>query len=342
MDLSLIFSPLLSLASHPVWFTVSVVLLLTVRLQRRGWWRPRDCPVDLTGKTAIVTGANTGIGRYIAQDLAQRNARVILACRSLERGGRAEREIRHRTGNNNVHLRIVDTSSMESVRRFSERIKKEEKRLDILVNNAAASGSQLTITPEGLEQTIATNYLGPFLLTNLLLDLMKCSQNVRIVNISSMIHKRGKIDFRHFNGENLPNSYGAVMYNNTKLMNVLFTLELCNRLRHTGVTVNTVHPGLVLTEIMRNQPLYKRAIFKLIGSFFFKSPEEGAVSTIYCAVSEEMEGVSGKYIDSDCSLTLPCPTARDKALAKKLWDVSESLTGLHKQITEKASRGPIN
>ncbi|XP_038649015.1 retinol dehydrogenase 11-like [Scyliorhinus canicula] len=169
MELSLLFAQLLSLAAHPVWFTVSIVLFLVVRLQRRGWWRTRDCPVDLNGKTAIVTGANTGIGRYIAQDLARRNARVILACRSLERGRRAEQEIRRRTGNNNVHLRIVDTSSMESVRRFTEQIKSEEKRLDILVNNAATSGLKPSITSEGLELTVATNHLGPFLLTNLLL-----------------------------------------------------------------------------------------------------------------------------------------------------------------------------
>ncbi|XP_078411476.1 retinol dehydrogenase 12 [Cetorhinus maximus] len=337
MELSLLFSQLLPLTSHPFFFAVSIVLILIVRLQRRGRWRPRDCPVDLNGKTAIVTGANTGIGRYIAQDLAQRNARVILACRSLERGGRAEREIRRRTGNNNVHLRILDTSSMESVRKFVEQIKKEEKQLDILVNNAAASGLKEIITSEGLELSIATNYLGPFLLTNLLLDLMKCSQSARIVNVSSTNHRRGKIDFRHFKGENLPRFQADAMYNNTKLMNVLFTRELCNQLHQTGVTVNAVHPGVVRTEIMKNHNLFLRIIFNLIGIFFFKSAEEGAVSTIYCAVSKELEGVSGKYIDSDCSVTLPSPTAQDQALAQKLWDISESLTGLDKRTTGESS-----
>ncbi|XP_041039945.1 retinol dehydrogenase 11 [Carcharodon carcharias] len=337
MELSLLFLPLRPLTSHLVCLAVSVVLFLIVKLQRRGRWRPRECPVDLNGKTAIVTGANTGIGRYIAQDLAQRNARVILACRSLERGGRAEREIRRRTGNNNVHLRILDTSSMESVRKFVEQIKKEEKRLDILVNNAAGSGLKETITSEGLGLSIATNHLGPFLLTNLLLDLMKCSQSARIVNVSSMNHKKGKIDIRHFKGENLPRFQVAAMYNNTKLMNMLFTRELCNRLHHTGVTVNAVHPGVVMTEILRDYNLLLRIIFNLIGIFFFKSSEEGAVSTIYCAVSKEMEGVSGKYIDSDCSVTLPSPTAQDQALAKKLWDISESLTGLDKRTTGESS-----
>ncbi|XP_069779466.1 isocitrate dehydrogenase [NAD] subunit beta, mitochondrial isoform X3 [Narcine bancroftii] len=171
MQVSELGGQLLALASHPVWPLLAALLYLLVRLQQRGWWRPSQCNVDLTGKTAIVTGANTGIGRHIAQDLAQRNARVILACRSEARGRRAEREIREQTGNSNVHLCLLDTSSMESVQRFAERIRGEEKRLDILVNNAAASGLPPSVTDEGLERTIATNHLGPFLLTNLLLDV---------------------------------------------------------------------------------------------------------------------------------------------------------------------------
>uniref|UniRef100_UPI00398F3FF0 retinol dehydrogenase 13-like n=1 Tax=Pristiophorus japonicus TaxID=55135 RepID=UPI00398F3FF0 len=270
MELSHLNSGIISLASHPAWLIISVVLYCVVRLQRRGWWRPRECPVDLTGKTAIITGANTGIGKSIALDFAQRNARVILACRNLERGQRAEREIRLRSGNSKVHLYVLDTSSMESVREFSQRFKEEVKQLDILVNNAASSGLKLTISSEGLELTFATNHLGPFLLTSLLLDLLKSSQNARIVNLSSVIHREGEIDFRHMRGQNLPSSWKDVKYSNTKLMNVLFTLELSNQLRHTGVTVNAVHPGIVQTEIMRNQKIYIRVISKLLGIFFFK------------------------------------------------------------------------
>ncbi|XP_067834242.1 retinol dehydrogenase 11 [Heptranchias perlo] len=331
MELSRLAAQLISLASHPGWFLLSLILFLVVRLQRRGWWRPGMCRVDLSGRTAIVTGANTGIGRCIAQDFAQRNARVILACRSLERGERAKQEIRHKTGNSNVHLCLLDTSSMESVRKFTQQIKEEEKRLDILVNNAGASGLKPTLNSEGLELTAATNHLGPFLLTNLLLDLLKCSQGARIVNVSSMNHRRGKIDFSRMRGKNLDRTWADMLYNDSKLMNVLFTLELSNQLRHTGVTVNAVHPGVVLTEVLRNYSLFLRVMFNLIGFFFFKSAEEGAVSTIYCGVSKEMEGISGKYIDSDCSLTLPSPTAQDEALAKKLWDVSEQLTGFDKR-----------
>ncbi|XP_062901234.1 retinol dehydrogenase 11-like [Mobula hypostoma] len=326
VQLSSIISVLSSLTSHPLWFVASILLYLVVRLQRKGCWRPKDCPVDLTGKTAIVTGSNTGVGRYIAQDFARRNARVILACRSEERGRRAEREIRQRTGNGNVHLRILDTSCMKSVREFAERIQREERRLDILVNNAGASGLPTAVTPEGLQLTFATNHLGHFLLTNLLLGLLKRSPSSRIVNVSSMNHRRGEVKLGQLRGEDL--GLFDQLYNNSKLMNILFTLELSKQLRHTGVTVNAVHPGVVMTEAMRYYGLHFRIIFNLIGFFFFKSAEEGAVSSIYCALSKEMEDVSGKYIDSDCSLSLPSPTAQDAALARKLWEASATLTGL--------------
>ncbi|XP_072112932.1 retinol dehydrogenase 11-like isoform X1 [Mobula birostris] len=333
LQLSSIISVLSSLTSHPLWFVASILLYLVVRLQSKSCWRPRDCPVDLNGKTAIVTGSNTGVGRYIAQDFARRNARVILACRSEERGRRAEREIRQRTGNSNVHLRILDTSCMKSVREFADRIQREERRLDILVNNAGASGLPTAITPEGLELTFATNYLGHFLLTNLLLGLLKRSPSSRIVNVSSMQHRRGEVKLGQLRGEDLERTCFDQLYSNSKLMNVLFTLELSKQLRHTGVTVNAVRPGVVMTEIMRYYGLHLRIIFNLIGFFFFKSAEEGAVSSIYCALSKEMEEVSGKYIDSDCSLSLPSPTAQDAALARKLWEASATLTGLSEDGT---------
>ncbi|XP_072112931.1 retinol dehydrogenase 11-like [Mobula birostris] len=333
LQLSSIISVLSSLTSHPLWFVASILLYLVVRLQSKSCWRPRDCPVDLNGKTAIVTGSNTGVGRYIARDFARRNARVILACRSEERGRRAEREIRQRTGNSNVHLRILDTSCMKSVREFAERIQREERRLDILVNNAGAAGLPTAITPEGLELTFATNYLGHFLLTNLLLGLLKRSPSSRIVNVSSNIHRRGQVKLGQLRGEDLEQTRFEKLYSNSKLMNVLFTLELSKQLRHTGVTVNVVNPGVVMTEILRYYGLHFRIIFNLIGFFFFKSAEKGAVSSIYCALSKEMEEVSGKYIDSDCSLSLPSPTAQDAALARKLWEASATLTGLSEDGT---------
>ncbi|XP_015814873.1 retinol dehydrogenase 11 isoform X2 [Nothobranchius furzeri] len=260
---------LLDLFSHPVWIASTLVLAVVVRLQRRARWDPQACAVRLTGKTAIVTGANTGIGKFIALDFARRGARVILACRSESRGKAALDEIKQMTGNPDVHLHLVDLSSMDSVREFAKRIVKEEKVLHILVNNAAVSGLPRQITKDGFEASFATNHLGPFLLTSLLLDLIKQSAPARIVNLSSVNHKRGQVDFDHFHGKNLVHHMDQV-YNHTKLHNIICTNELARRLQGTGVTANSVHPGVVMTEVMRHYPFWIRYPFNLIGLFFFK------------------------------------------------------------------------
>ncbi|CAG5983294.1 retinol dehydrogenase 11 [Menidia menidia] len=315
----------LDILCHPLWAVSTALLAIVVRLQRRVVWDPKACAVRLTGKTAIVTGANTGIGKFIALDFARRGARVILACRSESRGTAALNEIRQITGNADVHLRLVDLSSMDSVREFAKKILEEEKALHILVNNAGVSGLPKQITKDGFEASFATNHLGPFLLTNLLLDLIKRSAPARIVTVSSVNHKRGQVDFSHFHGENLVYFMDQV-YNHTKLHNVICTNELARRLQETGVTANSVHPGVVMTEVMRHYPAWIRYLFNLVGFFFFKTSEEGAVSPIYCAVAEELEGVTGKYFDSDCSLVLPAPLARDAALAVKDFEICERLT----------------
>ncbi|XP_075566007.1 retinol dehydrogenase 12-like [Pelecanus crispus] len=317
---------LLSACSHPCWFLLALLLGLLLRATRRRAWDPRESPTDLTGKTVIVTGANSGIGKCVALDLARRNSRTILACRSRERGQAAVEEIRAATGNPAVLLRLLDTSSLASVRAFARAVLREEKRLDVLVNNAGVTGLPFAITPEGLEQTFATNYLGPFLLTNLLLDLLKASAPARVVNLSSFRHNAGTADSRYLTGqERLSGSDAA--YSSTKLMNVLFTAELARRLQGTGVTANAVSPGVVSTNIMRHFSRPVRALFSLIRPFI-KSAEQGAVSAIYCAVSEDVSGITGKYFDSDCRLALPSAAARDTGLARKLWEESERLSGL--------------
>ncbi|KAM9111296.1 retinol dehydrogenase 13-like [Pangshura tecta] len=312
--------------SHLGWAACVLALALLLRARRKGSWHPRMSPTDLTGKTVIVTGANSGIGKYVALDLARRNARTILACRSRERGQAAVEEIQRATGNPNVLLRIVDISNMASIRHFAKQIREEEKRLDILVNNAGVTGLPFSITSEGLEQTFATNYLGPFLLTNLLLDTMKGSAPARIVTVSSFRHVQATANVRQLTGEERPRSF-IQSYNSTKLMNILFTNELARRLQGTGVTANSLNPGIVNTEIMRHFNWLVRLLFNIF-SIFIMSAEEGAASTIYCAVSEEAAGVTGKYFDSDCRLALPAAPARDLGLARKLWEESERLTGL--------------
>uniref|UniRef100_A0A671MRY7 Zgc:64106 n=1 Tax=Sinocyclocheilus anshuiensis TaxID=1608454 RepID=A0A671MRY7_9TELE len=291
--------------SHPLWTVSAAILAIIVRAQRKASWNPRACPVKLKGKTAIVTGANTGIGKFIALDFARRGVRVILACRSEARGTAALQEIRESTGNQN----------------FAARILEEEKELHILVNNAGASGLPSKITADGLEITFATNHVGPFLLTSLLLDLLKESAPACIVNVSSMNHWKGEVNFGH----NLKHVMDAA-YNHTKLHNVIWTNELARRFQGTGVTANSLHPGVVMTDVMRNYNFIIRFLFNLVGFFFFKTAEEGAFSPIYCAVSEEAEGITGKYFDSDCSLVLPSPSARDPALGVKEYEFCERLT----------------
>ncbi|KAK2523422.1 hypothetical protein Q9966_012076 [Columba livia] len=315
-----------SACSHPGWFLLSLLLGLLLWAGRRRAWDPRKCPTDLTGKTVIVTGANSGIGKCVALELARRNARTILACRSRERGQAAVEEIRAATGNPAVLLRLLDTSSLASVRAFARAVLREEKRLDVLVNNAGVTGLPFAVTPEGLERTFATNYLGPFLLTNLLLGLLKASAPARVVNVSSFRHHAGTADGRFLTGQQRLDGHDAA-YSSTKLMNLLFTAELARRLHGTGVTVNALSPGVVSTSIMRHFSWAVQALFVLIRPFI-KSAEQGAISTIYCAVAEEVSGITGKYFDSGCGLALPSPAARDAGLARKLWEESERLTGL--------------
>uniref|UniRef100_A0A3Q2XXZ2 Zgc:64106 n=1 Tax=Hippocampus comes TaxID=109280 RepID=A0A3Q2XXZ2_HIPCM len=315
----------LDVIAHPLWMVPTLLLWMVGRRQRRGTWDPRACPTQLKGKTAIVTGGNSGIGKFIAMDFARRGARVILACRSVSRGAAAAQEIQAQTGNPDVHVRQVDLSSLDSVREFTEKILEEERALHILVNNAAVSGLPREITKDGFDVSFATNHLDHENMHLKVLYLIKNSAPARIVTVSSVNHKKGEVDFSHFRGENVTYNLDRV-YNHTKLHNIICTNELARRLRGSGVTANSVHPGIVMTGMMRHYPFRIRCIFNLIGQFFFKSAEEGAVSAIYCAVSEEAEGISGKYFDSDCSIVLPAPLARDSALAVKDFEICERLT----------------
>ncbi|XP_046333336.1 retinol dehydrogenase 14-like [Haliotis rufescens] len=282
---------------------------------------------DLSGKTAIVTGANTGIGFYTALDFATRNARVILACRNAGKAKVACDQIRQETGNENVTVGIIDLCSLTSVRKFAEEFLKVERRLDILVNNASVLGLPKEITDEGLESMFAANHFGPFLLTNLLLDLMKKTGRARIITVSSLVNKFGHIDFDNLCAEKSFDRFR--IYNDSKLANVIFTKELARRMEGTGVTANCLHPGTIRTDLLRNIPSFVQIPITLFGCLFFKSPDEGAQTSIHCAVSEEMEGVSGRYYcdcrDADKSVNR---VAHDLGIAKKLWEISEKYTDL--------------
>ncbi|KAF5302797.1 hypothetical protein FQA39_LY01977 [Lamprigera yunnana] len=288
-------------------------------------------PTCLIGKTAIVTGANCGIGFYTAQDFAKRGAKVILACRDECRAEEARKRIIHATDNINVHTRIVDFSSLQSVRNFANRINKEEERLDILVNNAGALLFNDETTEDGLNKLMQVNYFGPFLLTILLLGLLKKSKPSRIVNVSSRAAHFAKLDTQNLNYfcTNLLEKLTMFNYANTKLCNVLFTNELARRLQGSGVSANSLHPGVIVTNIGRNIN-FDLTFFTSRVLFLFKTAEHGAQTSIYVAVSKDIKNVTGEYFD-DCSIGWMPSAARDKKLAIRVWEESERLVKLTKE-----------
>ena len=283
---------------------------------------------SLKGKTVVITGANTGIGKETAVDLAKRGARVIIGCRNMEKGKEALKEIQERSGSTDVFLDKLDLASLDSVRKFADNILNSEPVLDILINNAGVMACDYQKTEDGFEMQFGTNHLGHFLLTMLLLDRLKRSAPSRIITVSSVGHKFASkgINFDDIHYEKSYDSWDA--YFNSKLANVLFTRELSKRLEGTHVTANAVHPGAVRTELMRHSIL-SSALFTRIHWYLCKTPEQGAQTSIYCAVSEEMEGVSGKYL-VDCAIQDPSKRAQDDDAARKLWDLSLKLVGLEK------------
>ena len=283
----------------------------------------------LHGKTVIITGANTGIGKETAFDLARRGARVIMACRNLEKAEKSLKEIVQKSGNNNVVAKRLNLASLESIRDFAADINQNEPRLDVLINNAGVMAVQtFTKTEDGFETQMGVNHLGHFLLTNLLLDLLKRSAPSRVVVVSSLAHwfstKTG-LNFENMNGEISYDAYDA--YGQSKLANILFTRELARRLEGTGVTANSLHPGAVATELGRHLPYFLQVTVGPIYPFFTKTSEQGAQTNIHLAVAEELNGVSGLYF-ADCKERIPAETAQDDQAAKKLWDVSAKLVGL--------------
>jgi len=279
------------------------------------------------GQVAIITGANSGIGFETAKELARRGAKVILACRDLQKAEEACEEIRNETSSRKVVAKLLDVSSLSSVRAFCKEIQKEETRLDILVNNAGVAGLRKSMTDDGLESQFATNHFGPFLLTNILIGLMKKAGNGRIITVSSVAHTWTKtLDLENLNSEKKWEP--KFIYSRAKLCNILFTKELARRLKEAGlnITANAVNPGGVKTAIFR----HARKAFKymiMVSQFFFKTPAEGAQPSIHLAVSEDVEGVSGFYW-TDCKKVETSPLGKDDNLAKGLWEVSSKLVKL--------------
>lgn len=277
-------------------------------------------------KIVLITGANSGIGKATAIGLAEQGAEVIMACRNKERGEAALTDVKEISGNAKISLMLLDLADFQSVRDFSAFFLEKYKSLDILINNAGIISTKRKVSADGHELQLAVNHLGHFLLTGLLLPLLKKSESAKIINLSSGAHRIGKL---HTNDIMLNNKYRPFKaYSQSKLANIYFTYVLAEKLAEESVFVNCLHPGFVATPFIfqKRKKKQKSLIFKLM-SWIALTPEKGARTTIYLASHPNADGVSGKYFSSRKAVN-SSKRSYDKKAAKDLWDLSEKLTGI--------------
>ena len=282
--------------------------------------------VDMTGKTCVVTGANSGIGKETALALAKMGARVVLVCRNQEKGEAALADIRREATAAQLDLMIADMSSFASVRALAGQIREKCPRLDVLINNAGAAVPKRTLSADGIEMTVAGNHVGAALLTLLLLDLLKASAPARIINVSSEAQRRAPLDMNDLQFER--RKYQALAaYGQSKLLMNAFTFELARRLAGTGVTANCLHPGVVRTNIWpSNPPLLFKIILGVMKPFMLDS-KRGAEVTIYLATSPDVTNVTGEYFVK--SKVAPSnPLSRDPKIAAEIWQWTTDMIGV--------------
>lgn len=277
---------------------------------------------SMQGKVCLVTGSSSGMGLVTARELASMGAIVVMLCRNRAKGESVQAQIKTASGNPQVDLIVADLSELSEVQRAANELKQRYTRLHVLINNAGGMNAGRRVTFEGLEATFVTNYLAPFLLTQLLLDVLQVSAPARIINVSAPAHKIGKIDFADLQSKHRYNALKA--YAQAKLAQIFFAYELAERLAVTGITVNALDPGHVITNFNASTQGLMHLIAGVIYFFDGISPEKGAQTILYLATSPEVEGVSGKYF-LKCK---PIPSSRrsyDVAVRQHLWNVSEAL-----------------
>jgi NAD(P)-dependent dehydrogenase (short-subunit alcohol dehydrogenase family) len=279
---------------------------------------------SMSGKTCVVTGANSGIGLEIARGLAAGGARVKMIARDRERGESARDDVARSTKNPDVELLVCDLSSQSQICLLAAAILDHCSRIDVLVNNAGLTLGKRVLTEDGIETTFAVNHLAPFMLTNLLRDRLVESRPARIVTVASDAHRGGRIDFADPSGERGYSAWQA--YSQSKLANILFTRELSRRLMGTGVTATCLHPGVVRTGFGREGSPFIRVGTRIAGMFLL-SPQKGADTAVWLAASPEVEGASGGYYEKR-RLRQPSPAARDPEAAARLWALSETMVDL--------------
>jgi NAD(P)-dependent dehydrogenase (short-subunit alcohol dehydrogenase family) len=278
--------------------------------------------MNLSSKTALVTGATAGIGLVTARELARMGATVVGVGRNPAKSAAVAAQIRQETGNDRVEYLLADLSSQAQIRQLAGQFKAKYDRLHILVNNAGSFFLKRQVTIDGLEMTFALNHLSYFLLTNLLLDVVENSAPARIVNVSSGANFGGKINFDDLQAERRYSNWAA--YSQSKLANVMFTYELARRLQGTGVTANCLHPGFVGSDFGKNNGAIYRLIFSLMKPMTV-TPEQGARTSIYLATSPDVEGVTGQYFDDQQRNVPSAAISYDEAQQQRLWEVSEQL-----------------
>ncbi len=277
------------------------------------------------GKTALVTGATSGIGLAAARALADAGCRVVVLSRNPARCAAVALELREATGNESVHALPADLGSLESVRAAADGFLRQHERLDILLNNAGVSPSQRRLTADGFERAFGVNHLGHFLLTGLLLERLTASAPARIVNVSSNIYRQARLEFDNLQ---LERGFSAMRaYANSKLANLLFTAQLARRLAGTGVTANAMTPGMVKTNIGQEEGWLYAFAKRLADAFGAKTPQQGADTLVWLATAPELAGVSGRYFQDRRELPLG-EAARDPELAARLWQASADLVGI--------------
>lgn len=286
--------------------------------------------IDATALTAIVTGGTSGIGTETVRVLALRGAQVFMPARNVESGNRVKEALLKENPTAKVDVMELDVSSLKSVYKFAASFKSLNQPLNILINNAGIMACPFQLSEDGIELQFATNHLGHFLLTNLLLDKLKATAKEtgiqgRIINVSSTAHRRAPKEGIQFDKINDKSSYSPFQaYGQSKLANILHANELARRLKdeEANVTVNSLHPGVIPTNIVRHMKML--AFPATLVKFLLKSIPQGAATTCYLALHPNLNGISGKYF-SDCEEAKPTPNATNPALARQLWDFSEKL-----------------
>ena len=297
-------------------------------------WDASQIPAQ-TGRVAVVTGANSGLGLVTARELARAGAQVVMACRNLEKGRAALAEVESAASGPAPELEELDLASLDSVRAFAERFRANHHGLDLLVNNAGVMAPPRRRTADGFELQLGTNHLGHFALTSLLLPAMEGREDARVVTLSSNAHKFGRISFDNLNGDRRYFRWNA--YGQSKLANLLFALELDRRLRKSGSTVKSLaaHPGYAATNLQSAAaPLVDRLVMKVTDAIVAQDAEMGALPQLYAATEPGLEG--GTYVGPDGpgehrghpTIVRPNRAARNEQTARRLWEVSEQLTGV--------------